>query len=46
MGWGIFNPIENIIDHQILGIHQVTETVPREQWIYEDIGTGSGTRRY
>jgi uncharacterized membrane protein len=38
MGWGIFNLIEGIIDHQILGIHHVNETVAREQWIYWDVG--------
>jgi uncharacterized membrane protein len=32
MGFGIFNLVEGIIDHQILGIHHVNETVPREQW--------------
>ena len=25
MGWGLFNVIEGIIDHQILGIHHVAE---------------------
>ena len=38
MGFGIFNLVEGIIDHQILGIHHVNETVPREQWIYWDMG--------
>jgi uncharacterized membrane protein len=38
MGWGIFNLVEGIIDHHLLGIHHVNETVPREQWIYWDIG--------
>lgn len=37
MGFGIFNLAEGIIDHQILGIHHVNETVSREQWIYWDI---------
>ena len=37
-GWGVFNMVEGIIDHQILGIHHVNETVPREQWIYWDMG--------
>lgn len=36
-GWGIFNVVEGIIDHHILGIHHVNETVPREQWIYWDL---------
>jgi uncharacterized membrane protein len=38
MGFGIFNLVEGIIDHQILGIHHVNETVPSDQWIYWDIG--------
>ena len=38
VGFGAFNLVEGIIDHQILGIHHVNETVPREQWIYWDIG--------
>ena len=38
MGFGLFNLVEGLIDHQILGLHHVNETVPREQWIYWDIG--------
>ncbi len=38
MGFGIFNLVEGIIDHHLLGIHHVNETIPREQWIYWDIG--------
>lgn len=38
MGFGIFNLVEGIIDHQLLGLHHVNETVPREQWVYWDIG--------
>ena len=38
MGFGLFNLVEGIIDHQLLGIHHVNETVPREQWIYWDLG--------
>lgn len=33
LGWGIFNLVEGVIDHQILKIHQVNETVPPEQRI-------------
>jgi hypothetical protein len=39
MGFGIFNLVEGIIDHHLLGIHHVNETVPREQWIYWDLGS-------
>lgn len=38
MGFGIFNLVEGIIDHQVLGIHHVNEMVPPDQWIYWDIG--------
>lgn len=38
MGWGLFNVIEGIIDHQLLGIHHVNEKVPQSQWIYWDLG--------
>jgi len=37
MGFGIFNLVEGIIDHHLLGIHHVNETVPESQWIYWDI---------
>jgi uncharacterized membrane protein len=38
MGFGIFNLVEGVIDHHILGIHHVNETVPRDQWIWWDLG--------
>jgi uncharacterized membrane protein len=38
IGFGAFNVVEGLVDHQLLGIHHVNETVPREQWIYWDIG--------
>jgi len=38
MGFGLFNLVEGVIDHQLLGIHHVNETVPPEQWLYWDIG--------
>jgi uncharacterized membrane protein len=38
MGFGTFNLVEGIVDHQILGIHHVNETAPPDQWIYWDIG--------
>jgi uncharacterized membrane protein len=38
LGFGIFNVVEGIIDHHLLGIHHVNETVPMSQWIYWDIG--------
>ena len=38
MGFGIFNVVEGIIDHHLLGIHHVNETVPPDQWIFWDAG--------
>lgn len=37
LGWGIFNVVEGIVDHLILGIHHVNETVPHEQWLWWDL---------
>src|ERR1700710_1245416 len=36
LGWGIFNVVEGIIDHELLGVHHVTELVPLSQRIYWD----------
>lgn len=38
MGFGIFNLAEGLVNHQLLGLHHVNETVPRQQWIYWDMG--------
>ncbi len=38
IGWGIFNLVEGVVDHQILRLHQVNETVPDSQRIFWDIG--------
>jgi uncharacterized membrane protein len=38
LGFGLFNVVEGLVNHQLLGLHHVNETVPREQWIYWDIG--------
>jgi len=38
MGFGAFNLVEGMIDHHLLGIHHVNETVPPDQWIFWDIG--------
>ena len=38
LGFGIFNVVEGIVDHHILKIHHVNETVPPEQWMYWDVG--------
>lgn len=38
MGFGLFNLVEGTVNHFVLGIHHVNETVPREWWIYWDAG--------
>jgi uncharacterized membrane protein len=38
MGWGAFNLVEGVIDHQLLGIHHVNELVARSRWFAWDIG--------
>ena len=38
MGWGTFNVVEGTINHHILGIHHVNETVSRDLWKWWDIG--------
>jgi uncharacterized membrane protein len=38
LGFGIFNVVEGLIDHQLLGLHHVNETVARDRWIVWDIG--------
>jgi uncharacterized membrane protein len=38
MGFGMFNLVEGLVDHHLLGLHHVNETVPREQWIWWDLG--------
>jgi hypothetical protein len=37
LSWGLFNVVEGIVDHLLLGIHHVNETAPREQWLWWDI---------
>lgn len=38
IGFGLFNLVEGIVNHHLLGLHHVNETVPAEQWIYWDLG--------
>src|SRR5919205_55472 len=35
IGWGLFNDVEGLVDHQILGIHHVR---PGPHWLVYDIG--------
>ena len=44
LGWGVFNLVEGIANHLLLGLHHVNETVPQTQWMAWDIGfLGWGT---
>ena len=38
IGFGLFNLVEGIVDHQLLDLHHVNETVPVEQWFWWDMG--------
>lgn len=38
VGFGAFNLVEGTLNHHVLGLHHVNETVPRAQWIYWDVG--------
>lgn len=41
LGWGVFNLIEGLIDHQILGIHHVKDLpahVPLYDWVFLGVG--------
>lgn len=38
MGFGLFNLVEGVIDHHLLRLHHVNETVPPGQWWYWDLG--------
>jgi uncharacterized membrane protein len=37
MGWGGFNVVEGMVDHTLLGMHHVNETVPAAQQPYWDL---------
>jgi uncharacterized membrane protein len=38
MGFGAFNLVEGLVDHHLLGLHHVNETVPKAYWVYWDLG--------
>ena len=38
MGFGLFNLIEGLVNHQLLGLHHVNETAPPDQWLAWDLG--------
>lgn len=37
-GWGLFNLVEGLVDHILLGVHHVNERVPADERIYWDLG--------
>jgi uncharacterized membrane protein len=41
LGWGVFNLVEGVIDHQVLGLHHVRDLpmhVPAYDWIFLAVG--------
>lgn len=38
MGFGLFNLVEGLVNHQLLGLHHLNETVPWAQWLLWDLG--------
>jgi len=38
MGFGLFNVVEGIINHHVLGLHHVNETVTPQHWLWWDLG--------
>jgi uncharacterized membrane protein len=34
MGWGLFNVVEGVIDHHVLGLHHVYEPMGQSVWDY------------
>jgi uncharacterized membrane protein len=38
MGFGLFNLVEGVVNHHLLGLHHVNETAPQAQWIFWDVG--------
>lgn len=41
LGWGIFNDVEGIIDHHILGIHHVVESLGLSGYDYVFLAAGA-----
>ena len=38
MGWGAFNLVEGTINHHLLSIHHVNQTVAERYWVWWDAG--------
>ena len=37
IGFGAFNLVEGLVNHHLLGLHHVNETVARRYWVYWDL---------
>lgn len=42
IGWGLFNVVEGVIDHHILGLHHVVEQLGPSGWDYAFLAWGAG----
>lgn len=40
LGWGLFNTVEGVIDHHILHLHHVVESMGVSVWDYTFVGSG------
>lgn len=40
LGWGLFNLVEGLIDHQLMGIHHVVEAGPHLPWDLAFLASG------
>jgi uncharacterized membrane protein len=38
LGFGLFNTVEGLVNHHLLGIHHVNEVISRDQWLLWDVG--------
>jgi len=38
LGWGLFNLVEGVVDHELLGVHHVNERVPLSERLAWDLG--------
>lgn len=39
-GWGVFNVLEQLIDHELLGLHHMVERLGASTWDYVYLGSG------
>jgi len=42
MGWGLFNTVEGVVDHHLLGVHHVYERLGQSAWDYAFLAWGVG----